>query len=369
MNELLPIPDSVPPDLYGRREHDRMVRFLDVIGAGRIRWAGLVHRRELSLGVDDRRLRLVVAERRTEAHDENVISVVFAAPGGDELPVWRPGAHLDVELPSGRLRQYSLCGDPADSRRYRIAVRRIPNGDGGSIEVHDDLTVGSAVTVRGPRNAFAFAVPGFGSRATQLHFVAGGIGITPILPMIRLAHRLSLDWSMVYTGRSRDSLPFLAELTEFGARVRIRTDDANGLPTPDDLLPTTAAGTAIYCCGPSPMTTMLLAAVRTRPGIEFHAERFSPPPIIDGVPFEVELARTGEVLTVPADRSTLDVVRERRPDVAFSCRQGFCRTCRVRVLAGTPDHRDTTLTPAEQHRGDMLICVSRARDDRLVLDI
>ncbi|WP_332838782.1 PDR/VanB family oxidoreductase [Nocardia bovistercoris] len=363
-----PIPDRLPADLYGRRDRDRAVRILDAVATARLTWTTLVNRRPVTPVVDDRRLALVVTDRRIEAHDEDVVTLRLQAPDRRELPRWRPGAHLDLELPSGRLRQYSLCGDPADAIGYRIAVRRIPEGGGGSVEVHDTVSVGTPLIVRGPRNAFPFAVPGYGSPSTRVHFVAGGIGITPMLPMARLAHRLGLDWSMVYTGRSRDALPFLDEIESFGDRAVVRTDDRSGLPDAAALLPGVTRGCAVYCCGPSAMTATVAAAVRDR-GIELHSERFSPPPIIDGRPFEIEIASTGEIFEVPAYRTALDAILDRRPDRPYSCRQGFCRTCKVRVLAGVPDHRETTLTDAERDAGDLLVCVSRSASERLVLDL
>jgi len=364
------MPRTLPSALFGRGGTDRTVQLFDAIASTRLRWAALVNRRDLRPRVDDNRMVLVVAGRRIEAHDNEVISVCLRAPDGRALPAWRPGAHLDLELPSGRLRQYSLCGDPADTRSYRIAVRRIPDGCGGSLEVHDDLRPGTRVTVRGPRNAFPFAVPGHGSPARRVHFVAGGIGITPILPMARLVHRLGVDWSMVYTGRNRDTIPFLNEIAEFGDRVRVRTDDENGVPTTAaDLLSDVTTDTAVYCCGPVPMTSLVAEGVGDMTGVELHSERFSPPPIGAATSFEIEFARTGETIEVRADRSALDAVLEARPDQLYSCRQGFCRTCRVQVLNGDPDHRDTTLTEAERASGEMLICVSRSAGGRLVFDL
>ncbi|MFE7741511.1 PDR/VanB family oxidoreductase [Nocardia sp. NPDC057455] len=345
------------------------MRVLDAVASARLRWTTLVNRRDPRPKVDDRRLALVVTERRIEAHDHHVVSLRLAAPDGRALPPWRPGAHLDLELPSGRLRQYSLCGDPADVRAYRVAVRRIPEGGGGSMEVHDSLPVGSPIVVRGPRNAFPFAVPGHGSAAARLHFVAGGIGITPILPMARLAHRLGLEWSMVYTGRSRATLPFLDEIASFGDRVVVRTDDEHGLPDAGALLPAVGPDTAIYCCGPVPMIAVIAHAVRESPSVELHSERFSPPPIVNGKPFELQFASTGEVVEVGAERTALDAILAARPDRPYSCRQGFCRTCKVRVLTGEPDHRDSVLTAAERAAGAMLVCVSRADGGRLVLDL
>nr|WP_296777139.1 PDR/VanB family oxidoreductase [Rhodococcus sp. (in: high G+C Gram-positive bacteria)] len=363
MNITLPIPESMPGDLYGRRERDPLLRVLERVMNAHMGSFRFLHRKDVMLGSNDRRFPVVIVGRAVEAHDENVVSFALAAPDGGELPAWRAGAHIDVEMPSGRLRQYSLCGDPAESAKYRIAVRRIPNGGGGSIEMHD-LPVGSRLTVRGPRNAFAFAVPGYGSSADRLHFVAGGIGITPILPMMRLAHRLDLEWSMVYTGRSRDSLPFLSELAEFGDRVTVLTDDVDGIPSAEALLGGSellggsavldgATDTsAIYACGPMPMIATLNQGVGA--GAEFHFERFSAPPIVNGVEFDVELTRTGETITVPADTSVLDAVKAVRPNIAYSCKQGFCGTCRV---------------PLADRDGGMLICTERTRGETVLLDI
>ncbi|WP_307810881.1 PDR/VanB family oxidoreductase [Tomitella cavernea] len=332
---------------------------------------------------DDGTLELVVARRRVVAHDRNVVELTLTAADDAPLPEWHPGAHIDVHLPSGRRRQYSLCGDPDDRGCYRIAVRLIPDGDGGSLEVHTTLTEDAPVTVSGPRNAFTFVAPGRGSKAERLRLIAGGIGITPILPMARMADALGIDWSMVHTGRSRDALPFAAEVAALGPRARVRTDDADGLPDAADLLGPCATGasgddrssgipevtTAVYCCGPPPMVAGILDALRTRTDVEFHCERFAAPAVADGAPFSVELARSGRTIEVPADRTVLSAVLDELPDTAYSCRQGYCRTCKVTALSGCVDHRDSVLTAAERERGEMLICVSRCTDDRLRLDL
>ncbi|RMI29490.1 PDR/VanB family oxidoreductase [Nocardia stercoris] len=369
-----PIPQEPPADLFARPRRDRTLRLVAAVAEARIRWSAFVNRGTPAGRVDDHAITVVVGARRVEARETDVCSIEFVAPDGGRLPRWYPGAHLDVVLPSGKVRQYSLCGDPSDRYRYRIAVRRIPDGGGGSIEVHDALTVGRTVTLRGPRNAFPFVLPGHGSTATRLHFVAGGIGITPILPMIRLADRLGVDWSMVYVGRSRATIPFLAEVESFGARVTVRTDDEHGIPTGADLLPGIGPDTAVYCCGPVPMTAAIAARVRElaaapRAAIELHSERFSAPPVVDGRPFTVELARSGRTVEVPADRSALEEVLKVRPDTAYSCRQGFCRTCVVKVLDGSPEHRETVLTADQHAAGEMLLCVSRCAGERLVLDL
>ncbi|GGK62063.1 PDR/VanB family oxidoreductase [Nocardia camponoti] len=359
---------TLPADLYGKHQHDPGIRFIDAVARSRLWWSGVVNRRNVRGRVDNQRFEVVVADRITVARDQDVVALYLTAPDGSRLPRWRPGAHLDLELPSGRLRQYSLCGDPEEVRSYRIAVRRIPNGGGGSREVHDELPIGTRLFVRGPRNAFPFALPGYGSPAERLHFVAGGIGITPILPMARLAHRMGVPTTLVYTGRSRDSLPFLREVWEL-SDVIVRTDDDHGLPTPADLLPGVGPGTAIYACGPTPMTAAIAAAVRAIPAVELHYERFSPPPVTDGCPFDVELRSTGEIVHVDANRTLLDALLDVRPDQPYSCRQGFCRTCVVRVVDGEVDHREHTLSEDEHASGAMLTCVSRCAGTRLVLDL
>ncbi|MBL1073867.1 oxidoreductase [Nocardia sp. 2] len=383
---------GVPPAFWAPLPHDPLLVVVDklIVPAARVlAWFSPAGGGGPAV---DRTRELVLVERRVVAADEDVVSFLFADPRGAALRPWRPGAHLDVVLPSGRMRQYSLCGDPDDALHYRIAVRRIVNGS-GSVELHDELRPGDRVAIRGPRNAFPLVLTGrevtrSGSdvravragfaRATpapsdaprRLHFVAGGIGITPVLGMMRAADRAGLDWTMVYTGRHRDALPFLDEIAGYGERVTIRTDDVDGLPTGADLVPLPDPGLAVYVCGPPALLEVVGARVARADGVELHQERFGPPPIRDGRPFTVQWGRGGRVLEVPADRSVLEVVAEADPAVPYSCRQGFCTTCKVRVLAGTVDHRDSVLNDAQRSQGDMLICVSRAdRGERLVLDV
>ncbi|MEU1193317.1 PDR/VanB family oxidoreductase [Streptomyces sp. NPDC005859] len=247
-------------------------------------------------------------------------------------------------------------------------MRRLANGGGGSAEVHDTLEDGVRVAVTAPRNAFPFAAEAF------VLLIAGGIGITPILPMAREAARRGLDWRLVHTGRSRGSMPFAAELAELAAaapgRVSIRPDDKSGVPEAADLLSLSPAAGAVYCCGPAPMIDGVRRAFDGSHASALHFERFAPPPITDGRPFELQLGDTGRVLPVPYDRSALDVLHEALPDMPFSCRQGFCGTCRVRVAHGHVDHRDRRLTATERAQGAMLPCVSRAPEgERLVLEV
>lgn len=304
-------------------------------------------------------LDLVVAARHTVA--DGVLALELRDPSGGELPAWEPGAHIDLLLRPGLVRQYSLCGDPADRRTWRVAVLREPDGRGGSAFVHDELDV--SVQVRGPRNHFAL------ERAARYVFVAGGIGITPILPMVRAAERAGADWRLVYGGRTAASMAFTGELPD--GRVDLRPQDEHGLLDLDVILSDVDTDTLVYCCGPGP----LLDAVESRcPAERLRVERFTARQL-DGSAetseaFEVELAQSGRTLTVPGDRSVLDVLEEAGVDILSSCREGTCGTCETGVLAGEVDHRDALLTDAERAAHDtMFVCVSRAACPRLVLEL
>lgn len=285
----------------------------------------------------------------------DVVALTLRAPGGGVLPSWRPGAHLELFLPSGRQRRYSLCGNPRDRFRYRIAVRLVPGGDGGSREVHEVLRAGSVLRVRGPRNAFGFV------EAPSYLFLAGGIGITPILPMVRAA---GTRGQLVYLGSSRERMPFLDELP--GAEVR--PDDEFGPPDVAELLAKAAPGAAVYVCGPA---GMLAAAQRLafeiNPTGSLHVERFAPAPVEGGREFDLTLARTGRTVRVGATETALAAIQRANPQVPYSCRQGFCGSCETRVLSGAVEHRDRV--PKALARPDRIRpCVSRAAGDSLVLD-
>lgn len=360
---------QAPPSAFGRLRHDVSIGVADAAISALWALSGRVRDISEPRPRDDL-ITLTVTDRRTVAHDEDVVALTFTASDGATLPPWHPGAHLDLHLPSGRIRQYSLCGDPSVRDSYRIAVRRIADGGGGSVEVHEKLHPGVTVGTLGPRNAFPLTLPGYGSPARLLHFVAGGIGITPILPMLALAQRFDVPWTMSYAGRSRFSLPFLDEVAAYGERVRIHTDDVAGVPAAGDLLGECPDGTTVYACGPAPMLTAVRSALAGRAGVELHFERFAAPPVVDGAPFSVSIASTGAVVPVAADETLLSALDRSGVHTAYSCRQGFCGTCRTRVLAGTVDHRDTLLTEPERAGGMMLTCVSRApAGQRLTLDL
>lgn len=320
-------------------------------------------------GFVDRDLRCVVDAVTPLADD--VVGIRFRAADGGRLPSFSPGAHVDVVLPErlgGGMRQYSLTGEPGAPSSYRIAVRRIDpavGGGGGSVAMHA-LRPGDDVVLKGPRHAFPFVA------AESYLFVAGGIGITPILPMLRAVVAAGeVPWALVYTGRTRAAMPFLDEIAALtlgqSDRVHVRPDDEFGAPTGRDLLALAPPGAALYTCGPVPMIEAIRAEIPDPAVDTLHYERFSPPPVQGGEPFRLRLARRGELVEVGADESALAAVLRTRPGQAYSCRQGFCGTCHVRVLAGDVEHRDRGLTPA-QREDTMLLCVSRGSGE-VVLDV
>lgn len=309
----------------------------------------------------DARLEVVAVDRVAA----DVVSLTLSRPDRSPLPRWTPGAHVEVFTPSGRQRHYSLTGDRFDPVHYRIAVRQIPGGV-GSAELHQ-LRVGDTLHVRGPRNAFSLAP------ADEYVFIAGGIGITPILPMVRAVAAGHTPWRLLYTGRSRESMPFIEELTELGpGRVQIRPDDEYGTPDLAELCSAASPRAAFYVCGPPAMIErahkVALAATDTGTTAEFHSERFSAAPIVDGRAFTVKLTESGLTVNVGADESALAAIRRVKPDVRYSCQQGFCGACRVQLVAGAVEHRDRVLTPAQQS-DSMMICVSRAQDDSVEVAI
>ncbi|MFC8129882.1 PDR/VanB family oxidoreductase [Streptomyces sp. NPDC057302] len=310
-----------------------------------------------------RALRLVVTR-----HERVAEGVVQLRLEGDHLPAWEPGAHLDLVLPSGLVRQYSLCGDPEDTSSYTVATRLIgeeQGGRGGSREVHEQLQEGAEVEVRGPRNRFPLA------DADAYVFVAGGIGITPILPMLRAVEAGGHEWRLLYGGRSRASMPFLEEVEKLAGttagRLTVVAEDEGGRPDLAAFLADLTPAAAVHVCGPEGLMEAVAATLPD--GFEPHLERFTPHTSTEGnAPFAVELRRSGRTLSVAADSTVLAAVRAELPNTAYSCEQGFCGTCQQRVLEGEIDHRDELLTDAER-ADSMLICVSRASGDRIVLDM
>ncbi|WP_420032753.1 PDR/VanB family oxidoreductase [Streptomyces sp. cg28] len=310
----------------------------------------------------DRQLELLVRRMTWEA--EGVLSVELIHPDGKPLPAWAPGAHIDVHV-GGQIRQYSLCGDPATTGTYRIGVLNEPSSRGGSRHVHTALRPGQSVTVSEPRNHFALEDAG------GYVFVAGGIGVTPILAMAREAARRGARWRLVYGGRGRASMAFTDELAALDGDVTLVPQDELGHIDLAAALDGLSDDTLVYCCGPEP----LLAAVEAVcPAPALRVERFSAPVVertTDDGEFEVECRTSGLTLTVGADTSILEAAEQAGLDVASSCRDGICGSCETRVVDGTVDHRDFLLSEAEHTaNASMMICVSRcAAGSRLVLDL
>ncbi|CAB3798767.1 Phenoxybenzoate dioxygenase subunit beta [Paraburkholderia caffeinitolerans] len=302
---------------------------------------------------------------------EGVISLELQSSDRSALPAWTAGSHIDLVLPSGLTRQYSLCGDPGDSgdrQSLRIAVLLEPNGRGGSREVHG-LRLGQQVRIRGPRNAFEL------QPADAFLFVAGGIGITPILPMIRTAQRANARWRLLYGGRSRASMAFVRELERLGGEhVEILPADETGLLDLERIVASAAEGAQVYSCGPAALLDALTERFAAA-GLSgsLHIERFGAAPaaaVGSAETLRVVLARSGATVDVPHDCSVMQALRNAGHEVPSSCEQGVCGMCETRVLDGVPDHRDMLLTEAERQRGNvMMVCVSRALTSTLTLDL
>ncbi|GAA1081227.1 PDR/VanB family oxidoreductase [Nocardiopsis composta] len=298
---------------------------------------------------------------------EGVVALRLERTGGADLPPWTPGAHIDLVLPSGRVRQYSLHGDPADRSAYRVAVLHEPGGLRGSAEAHR-LRAGDRVAIGGPRNRFPLA-----DAAAHL-FIAGGIGIVPLLPMIRELDARGAPWRLVYVGRSLPAMAFARELAEAHPdRVRLFPRDACDRPDLGAVLREAPEGAAVHCCGPAGLIAGVEAELpAARPDATLHTERFAPADRAAGAPdapFDAELRRTGGTVRVPAGTTLLDALRERVPGADASCENGVCGGCEVRVLAGVPEHRDDVLAGEDRDRTDVIFpCVSRARG-RIVLDL
>lgn len=298
---------------------------------------------------------------------DDVVLLGLAAEDGRPLPAWTPGAHVDLHV-DGIVRQYSLCGDPRDTSRWNVAVLLEKNGRGGSAAVHRTCVDGASLHAGPPVNHFPLR------EASHVVFVAGGIGITPFLPMIGALERDGRSWELHYAGRRRESMAFAGELELWhGSRVSLYAKNEGTPLALGGVLRAVPAGTAVYACGPA----RLLDEVDNRcraVGTKAHMERFAAParPEPDSLrepdrPIEVHLKRTGVTIVVEPGRSILDAAEAAGADVFGSCLEGVCGTCETRVLEGTPDHRDCVLNG--EPTNTMMICVSRCKGARLVLDV
>lgn len=313
-------------------------------------------------------LRLTVADVACEARD--ILRVELRARDNRDLPRFEAGAHLEVHLPDGMIRHYSLYNDPDDEQRYCFAVARITDGRGGSAYIHQSLRVGMEMVVSTPRNNFPLD-----EGDAPCVFIAGGVGITPILSMIQACEARARPWRLYYAARNRQRAAFYEVLQgHFPDQCHFHFDDeAGGAPMdvpavladiPDDR--------HIYCCGPTPLMEAVKQGTCARAPQTVHFEWFSAPelPTSPDKAFDVVIASTGACYPVPPGKSILDVLEAHGALIPSACQEGLCATCRTRVLEGVPEHRDCVLTQAEREANDqMLICVSRAVTDRIVLDL
>ena len=312
-----------------------------------------------------------VARKSIEAED--ICSLELVSADGTPLPAFAAGSHIDVQLPGGPTRQYSLCNDPAETHRYLIAVLRDARSRGGSAAVHERVKVGDTLVISAPKNHFALA-----HDASSHLLLAGGIGVTPLLCMAeRLAHA-GADFEMHYCTRSPARTAFRQRIAvaPFASRVAFHFDDGEAAQKLDiaALLAAPRAGRHLYVCGPKGFMDAVLGSARAQgwPQAQIHYEFFgadAAPAAGDGG-FEVMLASSGRVIKVAPDRSVVQALAEAGVSVATSCEQGVCGTCLTRVIEGEPDHRDLYLTPQEQAANDQFLpCCSRAKSARLVLDL
>lgn len=311
-------------------------------------------------------LNLLVSRCRAEARD--VVSFELIDPYGGELPGWQPGAHVELRLPNGLRRMYSLCGDSSDRYRYRLGVGLAANSSGGSAWLHGHLREGDMLRVMPPRNLFPLDV-----EAERYCFIAGGIGITPLLAMLQWCQRAGKPWRLLYCVRNRLRAAFSEELLAL-PQVQLHCDDEAGAPLDvAAFMASMQPGEQVWCCGPQGLMRAVEQHAGHLPAEYLHFESFTLPPSLEEVaehPFEVVLRRSGQRLQVPVGRSILDVLLEAGVKVNYACRSGVCGACMTGVLGGEVEHRDMLLSDAQHAAGDrMLVCVSRARGFELELDL
>ena len=298
---------------------------------------------------------------------DGVMGVELARKDGGDLPAWTAGAHIDLMLDGRFERHYSLCGDPEDLRLWRIAILREPASRGGSEWLHARVKVGDELRAGGPRNHFAL------EPAASYILVAGGIGITPILPMVRELARQGASFRLLYGGRKRASMAFLPELEAYGERVRISPQDEDGLLDLKAWIGAPQDGVKIYACGPSALLDAVCTQCAGWPDGALHIERFRPTAdALEGAAeaFEVVLQRSGLSCIVGAGETIIDAIDKLGVHVPRSCGEGTCGTCLTDVIEGIPDHRDSFLMGKKRAANKtMCVCCSRARTPRLVLDL
>lgn len=299
---------------------------------------------------------------------------------GEELPEFTAGSHIDLYFRDGRVRQYSLCGDPRERRRYVFAVQREEHGRGGSKAIFELVHPGRILAISAPRNNFPLR-----EAAGHHILIAGGIGVTPIVSMVHRLCSMGASFELHYGVRTRQKLAFGEELRSLaGERLEVYIDggDPRRGMSVEGIVAKAVPDAHIYCCGPAGLMRAVKAATARLPADRVHFEHFEAPASAPGVPrellgderdtigvgFQIRLARSGRVFDVPNDKSIVQVLREHGIEVPTSCESGLCGTCRTRYLAGEPDHRDYVLDD-EARRHDVLICCARSKSPSLVLDL
>jgi ferredoxin-NADP reductase len=299
---------------------------------------------------------------------DGVLRLVLRNTDGTALPKWTPGAHIDLQVREGLVRQYSLCGDLDEANTWTVAILRESAGRGGSAFMHDEVRVGAKLSVHGLRNHFPLT-----EEVNDYIFIAGGIGITPLIPMMQLADRRGDRWQLFYGGRNLESMAFGQELADkYGDRVNLVPQDKRGLLDLDHILSTPQPGKAVYCCGPYGLLDEVDRRCKSWPEGSLHIERFEAANLCDlsGKPFTVKLRKSGRSFAVGDEQTILQVLRDHGYDLPSACEEGICGTCETTVLSGFPDHRDFVLSSEERTANhSMMICVSRSISPALELDL
>jgi ferredoxin-NADP reductase len=320
--------------------------------------------------MNDLSLNLVLRQIRLEA--EGICSFDLAHPHANALPTFKAGAHIDVQIPNGPRRSYSIASSPAEHRYWRIAVKLEPQSRGGSAWFHHKARVGMTVSASLPRNAFELDETG-----TQSLFFAGGIGITPILAMLERLNQQERRWTLHYASRTTPQMAFSSKLNQLASRsgnfvhTHISNMGEENRMHLAEIITAASHDTHFYCCGPARMIDAFLQATKDLPSERIHYERFgtTQEAASDGN-YSLHLLRDGRHLQVPKGKSMLDALLDAGLDIPYSCTQGVCGSCRVTVAEGTPDHRDSCLSKAEQDSGAVVIpCCSGSHSPVLVLDL
>lgn len=316
--------------------------------------------------------RFKVKVERTEKVGQGVLELVFRDANQGLLPPFTPGAHLDVYLPNGLVRAYSLTNESLETgaKEYVVAVGLSENSRGGSRYIHESVNQGDDLEVGVPRNLFELS-----DDPSPALFIAGGIGITPLRAMARHRQSQNLKWHLVYASKSKSHAAYFSELSNFGKAVDFHFDDLAGTPLPvDKVIQGLTPHTHLYCCGPQALMQKVRELTKDHPLTHLHFESFSSniahSKISDELGFTVELSRQGKVFNVSAGQSIIDCLEVNGVVVPSVCREGLCGACECTIVEGEVDHRDQILTEAEKEANQtMMICVSRAKGNRLILDL